>query len=139
VITTSSGPGTGGRITISDPYLILSDGGRILALGQQGGANVRITSDFFIRSSDRLNLVSVDGSLIVDSEVGDLSSGAQVADLSFLDASAVLRSQCAAAGAQGQTSRLSVRSAGPYGATPSRKAGEGTSASAAAGSGGCQR
>ncbi len=116
VITTSSGPGTGGRITISDPYLILSEGGRILALGEQGGANVRITAAYFISSADRVNLVSVNGSLIVDSQVGDLSTGAQLVDLSFLDASAVLRGQCAAAGAAGRTSRLSVRAAGPYAA-----------------------
>ena len=114
VITTSSGPGTGGRITISAPYLILSQGGRILALGEQGGANVRIAAAYFISSADRVNLVSVDGSLIVDSQVGDLSTGAQLVDLSFLDASAVLRGQCAAAGGAGRTSRLSVRAAGPY-------------------------
>lgn len=116
VISTSSGPGTGGRIIIGDPFLILSEGGRILALGEEGGANVLLTSAFFIRSADRLNLVSVDGSLIVDSQVGDLSSGTEAIDLSFLDASAVLRGQCAGADTSGRTSRFSARPTGPHGA-----------------------
>lgn len=116
IITTSSGPGTGGRIIIGNPFLVLSEGGRILALGQEGGANVLLTSAFFIRSADRLNLVSVDGSLIVDSQVGDLSSGTEAIDLSFLDASAVLRGQCSGADDTGRTSRFSARPTGPFGA-----------------------
>ncbi|OYY77370.1 MAG: hypothetical protein B7Y43_10855 [Sphingomonas sp. 28-62-20] len=113
LITTSSGPGTGGLITIASPYLILSDGGQILALGQAFGADVLLQSDFYIRSSDRLNLLSVDGALLVDSQVGDLSTGAEAIDLSFLDASSVLRGQCAAA-RRGGTNQLNLRSTGPY-------------------------
>jgi len=112
-ITTSSGPGTGGIITVASPYLILSDGGSILALGQAFGADVLISSNFYIRSADRVNQLSVDGSLIVDSEVGDLSTGSQGIDLSFLDASSVLRGQCAATRAGG-VSQLSTRITGPY-------------------------
>jgi filamentous hemagglutinin family protein len=112
-ITTSSGPGTGGIITIGSPYLILSDGGSILALGQAFGADVLISSNFYIRSADRVNQLSVDGSLIVDSEVGDLSTGSESVDLSFLDASSVLRGQCAAA-RTGGVSQLSTRITGPY-------------------------
>ncbi|OYY89918.1 MAG: hypothetical protein B7Y45_10175 [Sphingomonas sp. 28-66-16] len=113
VITTSSGPGTGGIITIASPYLILSDGGQILALGEAFGADVLIQSDFYIRSSDRLNLLSVDGLLLVDSQVGDLSTGAAPVDLSFLDASSVLRGQCAAT-RRGGTNQLNLRPTGPY-------------------------
>ncbi|MBX9796954.1 filamentous hemagglutinin N-terminal domain-containing protein [Sphingomonas sp.] len=113
VITTSSGPGTGGLITISNPYLILSDGGQILALGDAFGADVLLQSDFYIRSSDRLNRLSVNGSLLVDSQVGDLSTGAEVADLSFLDASSVLRGQCAST-RRGGTNQLNLRATGPY-------------------------
>lgn len=116
VITTSSGPGTGGLITITSPYLILSDGGQILALGEEFGADVAIQSNFYIRSSDRLNLLSVDGSLLLDSEIGDLSTGAEQVDLSFLDASAVLRDQCAASRRSG-TSQLNLRSIGPHAGT----------------------
>lgn len=116
VITTSSGPGTGGLITIASPYLILSDGGQILALGEEFGADVAIQSDFYIRSSDRLNLLSVDGSLLLDSEIGDLSTGAEQVDLSFLDASAVLRGQCAATRRSG-TSQLNLRAIGPHAGT----------------------
>jgi filamentous hemagglutinin family protein len=115
-ITTSSGPGTGGRITISDPYLILSQGGQILALGAQGGANVFINAQFFIRSADRVNLLSVDGALIVDSQVNDLSSGTRAPDLSFLDASSVLRGQCPIVRARGTVSQFSAHMTGPYGA-----------------------
>jgi filamentous hemagglutinin family protein len=112
-ITTSSGPGTGGIITIASPYLILSDGGSILAKGQAFGADVLISSNFYIRSADRVNQLSVDGALIVDSEVGDLSTGSESVDLSFLDASSVLRGQCAAA-RTGGVSQLSTRITGPY-------------------------
>lgn len=112
VITTSSGPGTGGIITISNPYLILSDGGQILALGQESGADVLIQSGFFIRSADRLNLLSVNGSLLLDSQVGDLSTGAEQVDLSFLDASSVLRGQCAGT-RRGGTNQLNLRTFGP--------------------------
>ncbi len=112
-ITTSSGPGTGGIITIASPYLILSDGGAILAKGQAFGADVLIQSNFYIRSADRVNQLSVDGGLIVDAEVGDLSTGSESIDLSFLDASSVLRGQCAAA-RSGGVSQLSTRITGPY-------------------------
>ena len=112
-ITTSSGPGTGGIITIASPYLILSDGGAILAKGQAFGADVLIQSNFYIRSADRVNQLSVDGGLIVDSEVGDLSTGSESIDLSFLDASSVLRGQCAVA-RSGGVSQLSTRITGPY-------------------------
>ncbi len=112
-ITTSSGPGTGGIITIASPYLILSDGGAILAKGRAFGADVLISSNFYIRSADRVNRLSVDGGLIVDSEVGDLSTGSESIDLSFLDASSVLRGQCAAA-RTGGVSQLNTRITGPY-------------------------
>ncbi|TAD77384.1 MAG: filamentous hemagglutinin N-terminal domain-containing protein [Sphingomonadales bacterium] len=112
VITTSSGPGTGGIITIASPYLILSDGGQILALGEASGADVLIQSGFFIRSADRLNLLSVNGSLLLDSQVGDLSTGAEQVDLSFLDASSVLRGQCAG-NRRGGTNQLNLRAFGP--------------------------
>ena len=117
VIDTSSGPGTGGRITIGNPYLILSDGGHILALGDAAGANVAIRADFYIRSADRLNLLAVAGDLLVDSEIGDLSTGAEPIDATFLDASAVLRGQCPVGG-KGGVSRLSIRTSGPYAAPP---------------------
>ncbi|HEY3951681.1 ShlB/FhaC/HecB family hemolysin secretion/activation protein [Phenylobacterium sp.] len=114
VITTSSGPGTGGRITIADPVAIISNGGRILALGQERGANVQLTSDFFIRSVDRTNELAVDGLLVLDSQVSDVSTGAVIPDISFLDASGVLRGQCPAARNSGLTSQLRMRPFGPY-------------------------
>lgn len=114
-ITTSSGPGTGGLIVISNPYAIISDGGTILALGEQGGANVQIQTGFFISSADAFNRVAVDGSFLLEAQVGDVSSGTVERDLSILDASGVLRGQCAAARASGQASQLVFRPVGPYG------------------------
>ncbi len=114
VITTSSGANTGGRIIISDPFLIVSEGGSILALGQQGGANVEIQSAFFIRSSDALNLVSVDGSLLIESNVGEQITGTEVAEVPFLDASGILSGQCAGVRQSGELSQFSSRITGPY-------------------------
>ena len=118
LITTSSGPGTGGRIVISNPYAIISNGGAILSLGDLGGANVQISTQFFISSADRVNLVLVDGSFLLEAQVGDVSSGTVERDLSVVDASGVLRGQCAAVRATGQVSQLIVRPTGPYGARP---------------------
>ncbi len=115
LITTSSGPGTGGRIFIARPLAIITNGGQILALGQEGGANVQIATDFFIRSADRFNRVAVDGAFLLEATVGDISSGTVNRDLSVIDASGVLRGQCASARASGQVSQLVVRPIGPYG------------------------
>lgn len=121
-ISTSSGPGTGGVIVISNPYAIISDGGTILALGEQGGANVQIQTDFFISSADAFNRVAVDGSFLLEAQAGDVSSGTVERDLSILDASGVLRGQCAASRATGQASQLVVRPVGPYGRAPAQTA-----------------
>lgn len=112
-ISTSSGPGTGGRITISRPYALIADGARIEALGQQRGANVQLATDFFIRSADNSNLLLVDGDLIVDSQVGNVSSGIDTPDISFGDAAGVLAGQCRAARSSGSVSRLAIDQVGP--------------------------
>ncbi|HEY0116918.1 MAG TPA: filamentous hemagglutinin N-terminal domain-containing protein [Allosphingosinicella sp.] len=114
-INTSSGPGLGGRIFISRPRAIISNGGSILALGQQGGANVEILSQYFINSSDRTNQVAVAGNFLLEAAAYDVSAGTVNRDLSVLDASGVLRGQCAAVRATGQVSQLVVRPIGPYG------------------------
>ncbi len=112
-IATSSGPGTGGRITISRPYALIADGARIEALGQQRGANVQLATDFFIRSADNANLLLVDGDLVVDSQVGNVSSGIDTPDISFGDAAGVLAGQCRAARSSGSVSRLAIDQVGP--------------------------
>ncbi|MDM7955899.1 filamentous hemagglutinin N-terminal domain-containing protein [Blastomonas sp.] len=113
VIATSSGPGTGGRISISRPYALIADGARIEALGQQRGANVQLATDFFIRSADNSNLLLVDGDLVVDSQVGNVSSGIDTPDVSFGDAAGVLAGQCRAARSSGSVSRLAIDAVGP--------------------------
>ena len=113
VITTSSGPGTGGRITIARPYAVIANGARIEALGEQRGANVQLATDFFIRSADAVNLLLVDGDLVIDSQVGSVNSGIDVPDISFGDAAGVLSGQCSAARSSGAASTLSVVRTGP--------------------------
>ena len=114
VIQTSSGAATGGKITISDPLAIISNGGAILALGQQRGANVVIQSRYFINSTDRPNTVEVDGDIRLETGLYDVSSGTVNRDLSVLDASKVLRGQCPAARSTGAVSQLITRPVGPY-------------------------
>ena len=118
VIQTSSGPGTGGRITISDPLAIISNGGLIQALGQQRGANVLIQSRYFINSTDRLNDVDVAGEIQIQTGLYDVSSGVVSRELSVLDASKVLRGQCPATRASGAVSQLITRPVGPYAREP---------------------
>ena len=118
VITTSSGPGTGGQIAISRPRAIISNGGSILALGQQGGANVQLDAQYLISSSDRTNRIEVNGNFLLEAAAYDVSAGTVNRDLSVIDASGVLRGQCAAVRATGQVSQLVVRPIGPYGARP---------------------
>ncbi|MBV1688806.1 filamentous hemagglutinin N-terminal domain-containing protein [Novosphingobium sp. G106] len=114
VITTSSGPGTGGVITIRNPLAVITNGGTILAQGQQGGAFVVIASRYFIRSADRLNIIRVDGSINIDANLYDVSAGLSNPGLAFLDSSKVLSGQCAAARVSGETSEISAKSYGPY-------------------------
>jgi filamentous hemagglutinin family protein len=115
IISTSSGPGTGGRIIIANPRAIISNGGSILALGEEGGANVLIGARYFINSSDEINRVAVDGNFLLEAAAYDVSAGTVNRDLSVIDASGVLRGQCAAVRATGSLSQLIVRPIGPYG------------------------
>jgi len=114
VIETSSGPGTGGIITIGTPLAIISHGGVISALGDAGGANVRIDTPYFIASSDRLNIVAVNGSLTFSNGIYDVSAGTSDVDLSMLDASSVLQGQCSSVHATGRVSQLNIRPSGPF-------------------------
>lgn len=113
-IQTSSGAGTGGRIVIAGPRAIVSNGGSILALGQQSGANVTIQTGNFIRSADRRNTVAVDGQIRLEAGLYDVSSGTVDPDISVLDASRVLQGQCPAARAAGVVSQLITRPVGPH-------------------------
>ena len=121
VIETSSGPGQGGVISISNPLAIISNGGRISALGDSGGANVQIDTDYFIVSSDRLNIVEVNGTLAFANAIYDVTAGTVDADLTIVDASSVLRNHCSAARSSGELSQLQLRSVGPFGSARSRE------------------
>ena len=121
-IETSSGAGTGGRISIAAPRAVISNGGSILALGELRGANVVIQSRYFISSTDRANTVDVAGEFKLVTGAYDVSSGTVSRDLSVLDASKVLRGQCPAARSTGQVSQLISRPVGPYAPGTSREA-----------------
>ncbi len=116
-ITTSSGPGTGGRITVARPNVLLSDNGRILALGEAAGANVSLEAGYFIRSADAENLLLVDGVRRVDADVEDVSRGAQEAEPEFVDPSQILEGRCLAVRSTGQSSKLALSRIGPYALT----------------------
>lgn len=139
IIETSSGPGTGGIISIAAPRAIISNGGRIRALGQSGGANVRIDTKYFIASADQLNRVEVDGNLEFSNAIYDVSAGTVNPDLSVLDASGVLRGQCPAVRSSGQLSEFTVREVGPYApaAPPAEPAAEPPAGGAAPATGDC--
>ncbi len=113
-IETSSGSGTGGRITIGAPLAIVSNGGSILALGELRGANVAIQTQYFINSADRINTVAVDGAFRLVATTNDVSSGTVTRDLSVLDASKILRGQCPVTRSTGVVSQLVTRPVGPY-------------------------
>jgi len=116
VVTTSSGPGTGGRITINSPLALVSNGGSILAQGQLGGALLELGSRYFIQSADRTNRIAVDGAIRIESNLYDVSAGTSLPMVDFLDASKVLLGQCASARATGVTSQIGWRNTGPYAA-----------------------
>lgn len=113
-VTTSSGPGTGGRINISRPRAVISDGGAILALGQARGADVDIVSGYLIRSADATNSITVDGDLVLDSQLEDVSEGADTTETPFADAYSILIGQCAGTRSDGKVSLLELHYRGPY-------------------------
>jgi len=115
VIATSSGTNTGGRITISRPYAIIMNGGRIEALGPAFQALVTIDADWLVRSTDRANDLAVAGRLVLDSQVEDVSRGTEELSVAFADAYGVLVSHCAATRSDGLVSTLDTGAViGPY-------------------------
>ena len=114
IVTTSSGPGTGGHISIRSPLALISNGGSILAQGQLGGALLELGSRYFIQSTDRANRIAVDGAIRIDSNLYDVSAGTSPPSVDFLDAAKVLLGQCASARATGETSRIGWSNTGPY-------------------------
>jgi hypothetical protein len=112
-ITTNSDAGTVGRITISNPFLILSNGGDVLAQGQQGGADVRIQSNFWLRSSDRPNRIGVDGNLVLDSQFTNPADSGEIANPDFADGLRILNTRCERVKESNATSAFSVGRLGP--------------------------
>ena len=119
-ITTSSAADDGGLITISSPYAIIADGSEIRALTGLNTAIATINSNFFVRSTHNLNLLLVDGQLLLDTSVEDPAQGSEDAEVAFVDPLSVLRNTCAAARETGTSSTFSTGAAGPYPSTASR-------------------
>lgn len=113
-IVTNSNSKSGGEIRISNPLAIISNGGEILALGEIRSARADIISQYFIRSTDRRNVLSVDGSLVVDSQIDDVSRGTNRVESEFVDARQVLSGRCASSEVSGRVSQLSVSASGPF-------------------------
>jgi large exoprotein involved in heme utilization and adhesion len=121
-ITTSSGLNSGGRIFVDGVHAIISDGGLIDALGQINGALVSLHSDFFVRSSDKLNAVNVDGALVLNSQVQDVARGSEPAPPPYLEAGHVLIQRCQAVHDDGVTSAFAAARTGVAGKTDSSAA-----------------
>ncbi len=117
IITTSSGPGTGGVISIAQPLAIISQGGEIRALGQQGGANVLLATPFFIEAADTLDAVLVDGTLTFEGNLDYFAAGEEAQEINPLDAGAVLSGRCRSERASGSASQFSVSPTGPFAGT----------------------
>ncbi|HEY5071562.1 MAG TPA: filamentous hemagglutinin N-terminal domain-containing protein [Caulobacteraceae bacterium] len=119
-VTTSSGTNTGGRIDISGPSAIILNGGVIQALGPSFGAFATIQAGSVIESTDRANTIDVAGTLILDSKIVDVAQAVTLSDVTFEDASRVLRGQCPALRSRGETSQLGTTLHGPYAPTSMR-------------------
>ncbi|MEE4154313.1 MAG: filamentous hemagglutinin N-terminal domain-containing protein [Erythrobacter sp.] len=118
VITTSSGPGTGGVIAIARPLAIISQGGEIRALGEQGGANVLLATPFFIEAADTADAVLVDGMLTFDGNLDYFAAGEEAQEINPLDAGAVLSGRCRSERASGAASQFSLAPTGPFARAP---------------------
>jgi filamentous hemagglutinin family protein len=137
-ITTTSGTQSGGLISILGPTSILMNGGLIQALGPGNAALVTIQAGSIIESTDRPNDIAVAGVLALDSQIVDVGKSVTTSQADFVDASAVLRGQCADRRAHGQTNQLGTRSVGPYGAADATIAGAGSKLFACGRSGAAQ-
>ncbi len=113
-ITTSSFTKTAGQITVSGASAIIMNGGKIQARGPFSGAFVTIDAGTVVESSDRPNTIVVDGKLVFDSTFEQISNAVTLSDLSFVDASKVLKGECPALAASGGTSALVTTPTGPY-------------------------
>jgi filamentous hemagglutinin family protein len=114
ISTNTSGNSTAGQITVTHGLAIISNGGQILAQGEQAGGLLSAGDiSFRINSTDRENVVLVDGTQAFNQEQ-DVSSGANVIEVPFVDSSNVLAGRCPAVRARGEASQLSVPYTGPY-------------------------
>ena len=107
-ITTTSGTKSGGKISVDGGSAIVLNGGLIQALGPGDAADVGLQSPI-IESADRVNQIAVAGVLQLGSQIVDVAEAVTNVDLAFLDASQVLKGQCAARQANGEASGTGPR------------------------------
>jgi filamentous hemagglutinin family protein len=107
--------GTGGNITIDPEFVILQHGSRIRAdAGVGNGGNIRITADNYFAFPDSVVTASsefgVDGVVEIQSPDVDLTGALVALPTSFVDASSLVRSPCAASHSEGDAGSFVVSS-----------------------------
>jgi filamentous hemagglutinin family protein len=116
-VTTSvgGGAGNGGNITI-DPTFVILDSSKVIANAFEGnGGNISITTDIFLITDDSIvdasSELGIDGEIVIDAFVTDISGTVAVLPDDFLDISLLLEDSCFAR-TESDTSSLIVASPG---------------------------
>jgi filamentous hemagglutinin family protein len=116
-VTTSvgGGAGNGGNITI-DPTFVILDSSKVIANAFEGnGGNISITTDIFLATDDSIvdasSELGIDGEIVIDAFVTDISGTVATLPENFLDISLLLGDSCFARTRQ-DTSSLIIASPG---------------------------
>jgi filamentous hemagglutinin family protein len=116
-ITTSvgGGAGNGGNITI-DPTFVILDSSKVIANAFEGnGGNISITTDIFLKTDDSIvdasSELGIDGEIVINAFVTDISGTVATLPENFLDISLLLGDSCFARTKQ-DTSSLIIASPG---------------------------
>jgi filamentous hemagglutinin family protein len=97
----ANGEGNGGDIRIDPTFVVLQGGSAIVAQARAGsGGKITIVTDYLFKSVDSIidasSETGIDGTVVITSPDADIVSGTLPLSSSFLDASALLASRCAA-------------------------------------------
>ena len=116
-VTTSvgGGAGNGGNITI-DPTFVILDSSKVIANAYEGnGGNISITTDILLATDDSIidasSELGIDGEIVIDAFVTDISGTVSTLPDDFLDISLMLGDSCFAR-TKSDTSSLVVASPG---------------------------
>lgn len=97
----AGGAGNGGNIAIAPIFIILDDAARIVANAYGGnGGNIRISAEHYLAAPRSVvsasSQLGIDGIILIDSLVADLSSTLNVLPSHYLDSTGLLDDPCAA-------------------------------------------